>query len=200
MRIYIPDTEEILSVDEFIARKRGEGVSFPSEGYTAATFDGHGGYPLMEGPQPTPQAWQSVTIDRVEEDEGNYTLFYKLVPTFENQTEEDNYVLSWEAERLRAATPQSISDRQFFHALWKQNHITFEEAMAAVQTGTMPQTIVDFLAMLDQYDPEGANDARVLLAGATTFDRDHYLTPVFGSMYNLNNDQIDALWRFAASL
>lgn len=106
-----------------------------------------------------------------------------------------------DAETLRKSTPREISDRQFFTALWKDGgRITYEEALAAVATGTIPTTMIGFLDLLATYDEDGAKDARLLLSGATTFERDNYLIPVFGSMYGMSEEQIDALWRLGKTL
>lgn len=200
MRVYLPATEEVLSVDDFVSRKRSEGVSFPREGYTAATFEGHGAHPILETPQPTPQPWQFVMFDGVEEVEGNWQAKYKLGPEFDTEEEEDAYIAQWTAAQLQAQTPRTISDRQFFTALWKEGLITFEEALAATAVGTIPATIQNFIDTLAVFDPTGAQEATLLLSGATEFQRDNYIVPVFGSMYGMNDAQIDALWRLGATL
>jgi hypothetical protein len=96
--------------------------------------------------------------------------------------------------------PEVISDRQFFEALWQGGHITYEEAEAAVATGSIPATMAGFLDLLASYDEVGAKKARLLLKGATEFRRDNYVVPVFGSMYGMTSAQIDDLWRTASQL
>jgi hypothetical protein len=93
--------------------------------------------------------------------------------------------------------PNNISDRQFFHILAVDGLITEAEALAAVKTGDAPAAFETFIASLS----EGERfHARMLLEGATTFERDHPLTDAFGSMYGMTSDEIDDLWRRAAAL
>lgn len=94
-------------------------------------------------------------------------------------------------------TPPSISDRQFFHILAIDGLITEAEALAAVKTGDAPAAFETFIASL----PEGDRfNARMLLEGATTFERSHPLTAAFGGMYGMTAEQIDDLWRRASAL
>lgn len=93
--------------------------------------------------------------------------------------------------------PTEISDRQFFHILAVDGLITETEALAAVKTGDAPAAFETFIASL----PEGERfNARMLLEGATTFERRHPLTDAFGSMYGMPPEEIDDLWRRAAAL
>jgi hypothetical protein len=93
--------------------------------------------------------------------------------------------------------PSTISDRQFFQQLAVGGLITESEALAAVQTGTLPAALVAFI---DQLPAEQQFPARMLLTGATSFERAHPLTDAFGSMYGMNGEQVDQLWRDAAKL
>lgn len=94
-------------------------------------------------------------------------------------------------------TPPSISDRQFFHILAIDGHITEAEALAAVKTGDPPAAFETFIGSL----PEGQRfGARMLLEGATTFERNHPLANAFGTMYGMTSEQIDDLWRRASVL
>ena len=81
-----------------------------------------------------------------------------------------------------------------------QDEAAYEEAVAAVETGTIPATMEGFIALLESYDEIGAKKARLLLKGATEFKRSNYIVPVFGSMYGMGENQIDELWRMAAVL
>lgn len=90
-----------------------------------------------------------------------------------------------------------ISDRQFFHALAKNGMISETEALNAVKTGDLPQA---FEALINSLPLEQQFDARILLEGAMTFDRNHPLTEAFGQMYGMTTEQIDDLWKFAGSL
>lgn len=93
--------------------------------------------------------------------------------------------------------PSVISDRQFFHVLATDGLITQAEALTAVKTGDPPAAFETFIASL----PEGERfSARMLLEGATTFERNHPLTNAFGTMYGMTADQIDDLWRRASLL
>lgn len=90
-----------------------------------------------------------------------------------------------------------ISDRQFFEALAISQLITESEALAAVTVGQMPAAFEAFIAALPSGEQFGA---RMLLQGATTFERSHPLTAAFGAMNGMNANQVDDLWRLAASL
>lgn len=110
---------------------------------------------------------------------------------------------SWDGENFSdppappAPVPQSISDRQFFQALALSGQITEAEALAAVKDGTMPEAIETFIAALPEAERFGA---RMLLQGATTFERNHPLVSAFASAANMTADATDDLWRLAASL
>lgn len=94
-------------------------------------------------------------------------------------------------------TPPSISDRQFFHILAIDSLITEAEALTAVKTGDAPAAFETFIESL----PEGERfNARMLLEGATTFERNHPLTAAFGGMYGMTSGEIDDLWRRASAL
>lgn len=93
--------------------------------------------------------------------------------------------------------PESISDRQFFHALALLGMITEAEALQAVKTGDPPAAMNTFIAALPTDQQFGA---RMLLEGATTFQRSHPLTTAFAAGMNMSAEQTDDLWRMAASL
>lgn len=91
--------------------------------------------------------------------------------------------------------PESVSDRQFFQALALDGMISEAEALAAVQTGALPAPIAAIIdAMPDQFA------ARMLLSGATTFERRHPLTDALASALGYSPAQTDDLFRVAASL
>lgn len=91
--------------------------------------------------------------------------------------------------------PESVSDRQFFQALALGGMISEAEALAAVQTGALPAPIAAIIdAMSDQFA------ARMLLSGATTFERRHPLTDALASALGYSPAQTDDLFRGAASL
>lgn len=94
--------------------------------------------------------------------------------------------------------PQTISDRQFFQQAAIDGLITQAEALAAVQTGTIPaslQAIVDGIADADQRFA-----ATMLLAGATVFERYHPLTEAVGAAFGWTSAQIDTFFTQAAGL
>ncbi len=93
--------------------------------------------------------------------------------------------------------PSTISDRQFFQQLAVGGLITESEALAAVQTGTLPAAIVAFI---DQLPDEQQFPASMLLTGATSFERAYPLTEAFLAMYEMDGEHIDQLWRDAIQL
>jgi len=97
----------------------------------------------------------------------------------------------------REPVPPVISDRQFFQELAVRKIITEEQALAAVMTGTMPPAIVGFIAAMPEDQRFSAN---MLLSGATTFERTHSITTVFGVMFGMDDAGIDQFWRDAFTL
>ena len=95
------------------------------------------------------------------------------------------------------ATLLAISDRQFFQALALAGTITQDEALAAVMTGTLPARIEAAVAGLPA-DQQFA--ARMLLSGATTFERGHPMAARLGAALGYDAAALDALWRQAATL
>ena len=93
--------------------------------------------------------------------------------------------------------PQEISDRQFFQQLAIMGLITEAEALDAVGPGILPASM---LALIDQLPADQRFPAKITLTGATTFRRDHPLTPVLGGMYGLDDAALDALWAAGAQL
>lgn len=197
MLIRIRETGAILSEQEF---KDLHPHTVFSSVLTVDTLDHFGADPLLPGPQPTGESWQSATQDGAEEVGGKWYTKYKLVPTFTDPEEQAAYVAAWNAANLKSMTPGDISDRQFFEALSDRGYITYAEALAAVMTGTIPSQMEGFLAMLESYDPTGAGKARLAISGATTFSRSHWTVPIFASMYGMTEEQIDDLWRYASTL
>lgn len=94
--------------------------------------------------------------------------------------------------------PQIISDRQFFQQAAVAGLITQAEALAAVQTGSIPamlQMVVDELP-----DANQRFAATMLLAGATQFERNHPLTVEVGTHLGLTTAQVDDFFIAAAQL
>jgi hypothetical protein len=96
-----------------------------------------------------------------------------------------------------AAVPETISDRQFFQQLAIEGKITQDEALAAVQTGVLPAAIATLVAKLPT-DQQFA--ARMLLCGATSFQRSSAIVPVLAQLYGMSAAALDALWTAAAAL
>ena len=98
-----------------------------------------------------------------------------------------------------AAPPETfgpISDRQFFQALAETPFaiITEEEALAAVSTGAVPEIM---RAVVEGLPIEKRFGVRMILSGATTFERTNPLVEIFGASQNMDAAAIDAFWRFA---
>lgn len=91
-----------------------------------------------------------------------------------------------------------ISDRQFFQALAMTGQITEEEALAAVKTGEIPQVMRNFVESIT--DPQQQFAVRMLLSGATQFERYHPLVEQFGHAFGWSDQEINDLWRMAATL
>lgn len=93
--------------------------------------------------------------------------------------------------------PRVISDRQFFQQLAHLNVITNDEALAAVGPGEVPAAMLAMVATL----PEAEQfPARMLLTGATQFDRGHPLVAVFGAAFGWDDADLDTFWIAAAAL
>ncbi|CAO4134746.1 hypothetical protein [Methylorubrum extorquens] len=118
-------------------------------------------------------------------------------------------LLVWDALRLAGiepvppsavpASPPVISDRQFAQALALAGTITEAEALAWAARGELPQAMED---ALDQI-PEAENQrfgARMMLAAATTYERNHPLTEQLGALLGYDAAALDALWTRAAAL
>lgn len=96
-----------------------------------------------------------------------------------------------------AAVPPTISDRQFAQGLAGHGLITEAEALAWVSAGTLPAAITSFVALLPAGDQFGA---RMILQGATVFERAHPFTTAFGAAVGMGETALDAFWRECASL
>ncbi len=93
--------------------------------------------------------------------------------------------------------PATISDRQFFQQAAIGGFITEAEALAAVATGAIPDALETFVSGLpggDQFN------ARMLLSGATVFERAHPMTAAIGAAWGMTSEQVDEFFREAAGL
>lgn len=93
--------------------------------------------------------------------------------------------------------PLIISDRQFFQQLATSGIITVNEALAAVGPGDIP---VQMLTIIDAMPEAERFPARMLLAGATQFDRTHPLVAAFALAMGWDQAQIDGFWMAASAL
>ncbi|KMO34897.1 hypothetical protein VQ03_22835 [Methylobacterium tarhaniae] len=96
-----------------------------------------------------------------------------------------------------AAVLPAVSDRQFFQALAAAGTISQDAALAAVMTGTLPARIEAAVAGLPAAEQFAA---RMLLSGATAFERGHPMVAQLGAALGYDAAALDALWRQAAAL
>lgn len=96
-----------------------------------------------------------------------------------------------------AAGLPAVSDRQFFQALALAGAIDPAEALAAVMTGTLPARIEAAVSGLPEAEQFAA---RMLLSGATAFERGHPMVAQLGAALGYDAAALDALWRQAATL
>lgn len=91
----------------------------------------------------------------------------------------------------------SISDRQFFQQLAVLGIINQDEALAAVSTGTIPPAMAPLISALPA---DEQFSAKMILSGATTFERNHPMTQAIGAAYGMSSAQIDQLFLAASQL
>ncbi|KQO95587.1 hypothetical protein ASF33_09930 [Methylobacterium sp. Leaf92] len=114
-----------------------------------------------------------------------------------------------ECQRLASLPPpppKAISDRQFAQALALAGTISEAEALDWAARGELPQALDDALDHIPEANGRRFG-ARMMLAGATTFERSHPLTgqlggllinPATGKPYDAA--ALDTLWAEAATL
>ena len=93
--------------------------------------------------------------------------------------------------------PAAISDRQFAQQLAILEVITEAEALAWAARGELPAALEAALAEMPESERFGA---RMLLAAATTYERQHPLVARLGAALDYDEPALDALWRAAARL
>lgn len=109
--------------------------------------------------------------------------------------EEAEFLASMPLPKL--TVPPFISDRQFAHGLALAGLISEIEAEEWVGPGTVPGALMAFVNTL----PDGQRfAARMLLKGATQFERAHPLTEAFGALQGWSAEQVDQFWRDCAKL
>lgn len=95
-----------------------------------------------------------------------------------------------------ALVPHSISDRQFFQQLAVQGIISPDEALAA-NAAVIPAPL---LTIIEGLPVENQFAAKMLVSGATVFERNHPMTIAIGTAYGWTADQIDDFFRAASQL
>lgn len=95
------------------------------------------------------------------------------------------------------AVPASVSDRQFFQALAIRGEITEEEALDAVGPGVIPAAMLALINQLPEADRFGA---KMLIRGATVFERANPLADLIGALFGWDANALDDFWTFAATL
>ncbi len=92
--------------------------------------------------------------------------------------------------------PQSISDRQFFQQLSIFGIISEDEALAS-NRGIIPAPM---LAIIDQMPADQQFSAKMIISGATVYNRNDPLTIGIGTAYGWTSEQIDDFFRAASAL
>jgi hypothetical protein len=92
--------------------------------------------------------------------------------------------------------PEQISRRQFFEALANLGEITEDEAFAAL-SGQIPEA---FQPLISSLPTDQRFSARMLLAGASTFERNHPVVQAIGASPEWGAQKVDALWLAASRL
>lgn len=95
------------------------------------------------------------------------------------------------------ATLPSVSPRQFFQALAIREHIAEDEALDAVGSGVIPAAMLELIEQLPSYAQFGA---KMLIRGATIYERSNALAGLMGSIYGWDDAALDEFWVFAATL
>ena len=108
-----------------------------------------------------------------------------------------HYIRTVDPATLPPPVPPSISDRQFCQQLAVMKLITEQEAEDAVAPGTIPATLAALVEMLPE---QARHDARMLLKGATVFERHHEMTDTIAWMYGFDAAAVDQLFRDASAL
>lgn len=107
-------------------------------------------------------------------------------------------LIVWEMEPPAPPVPSTISNRQFFQQAAIDAIITKEEAISAVQTGAIPTKFLELINSLESDDEKFAST--MLISGATSFDRNHFLIEQFRKTLNKTNEEIDEFFRKASAL
>ena len=92
--------------------------------------------------------------------------------------------------------PQVISDRQFFTQLVVDGIITEDDALAS-NAAVIPPPLLEIIGAMPA-DQQFA--AKMLVSGATLFNRTHPMTIAIGTAYGWTPAQIDEFFRAASAL
>lgn len=92
--------------------------------------------------------------------------------------------------------PASISDRQFFQQLAIRGTITQEEALAS-NAAVIPEAI---LTMIEALPEDQRFSAKMLVSGATVFERNHPLMLVLTQTLDITSEELDEFFIAAAQL
>jgi hypothetical protein len=92
--------------------------------------------------------------------------------------------------------PVSISDRQFFQQLAVAGIITRDQALAS-NAAVIPAPL---LTIIDAMPSDQQFAAKMLVSGATVFERNHPMTVAIGTAYGMTSEQVDAFFQAAAAL
>lgn len=90
----------------------------------------------------------------------------------------------------------TISDRQFFQQLALEGIITEDQALAS-NAAVIPPPL---LAIIDAMPVEQQFAAKMLVSGATVYERNHPMTAAIGAAYGWGDAQIDDFFRAASTL
>lgn len=94
------------------------------------------------------------------------------------------------------AVPQSISDRQFFQQLAVDGIITQDQALAS-NAAVIPPPL---LTIIEAMPAEQQFAAKMLVSGATVFERNHPMTLAIAAARAMTSEQVDDFFRAAAAL
>ena len=92
--------------------------------------------------------------------------------------------------------PQTISDRQFFQQLAIAGVISEDEALAS-NAAVIPAPL---LVLIEQLPSDQQFAAKMLVSGATVFERNHPMTTAIGAAYGWGSAEIDAFFVASAEL
>lgn len=96
----------------------------------------------------------------------------------------------FEAIGLKPSIPESLSKRQFYTQLALMGVISQSEALAVITSGDLPAAMETYISGIPEEDKFST---RMLLAGATSFERDHPMVSTFGFLtFGANEADVDA--------